>query len=150
MATPFFCDFSCVFMCGAFSLWFHVSSCVVRCFYDFHVCVFICIWILCGGEYLDTVDNLLMEEILHHLGCIGPCDQWNKQLYFILSSGARFLPSTIARIDSWELCFDSTRGGAWSGPEWVESFVWPHSSFCPEKSNVITFLRWHHVDTQKM
>ena len=85
--------FSCVvpFLCD-----FHVSSCVVRFFYDFHVCS-------CVFEYFvvaNTVDDLLMEEILHHLGCIGPCDQWNKQLYFILSSGARFLPSTIARIDS--------------------------------------------------
>ena len=35
---------------------------------------------------------LLMEEILHHLGCIKPCKYWDK---LPTSTGAGFLPSTV-------------------------------------------------------
>jgi len=34
---------------------------------------------------------LLMEKILHHLGCIKPCKSW----IFTISTGAGFLPSTV-------------------------------------------------------
>ena len=34
---------------------------------------------------------LLMDEILHHLGCIKPCKSWENYL----STGAGFLPSTV-------------------------------------------------------
>ena len=30
------------------------------------------------GVYLNNYIILLMEEILHHLGCIKPCKQWDK------------------------------------------------------------------------
>ena len=41
---------------------------------------------------------LLMEEILHHLGCTKPCKQWDK---LPTSTGAEFLPSTVAPKDWW-------------------------------------------------
>ena len=37
---------------------------------------------------------LLMEEILHHLVCIKPCKKWD--ILFYVSTGARFLPSTVS------------------------------------------------------
>ena len=36
---------------------------------------------------------LLMEEILHHLGCVKPCAYWGKLP--TVSTGAGFLPSTV-------------------------------------------------------
>ena len=36
-----------------------------------------------------------MEEILHHLGCIKPCKQWDKLRINYLSTDAGFLPSTV-------------------------------------------------------
>ena len=35
---------------------------------------------------------LLMEKILHHLGCMKPCKSWDK---LPTSTGAGFLPSTV-------------------------------------------------------
>ena len=36
-----------------------------------------------------------MEDILHHLGCIKPCKQWDKLRINYLSTDAGFLPSTV-------------------------------------------------------
>ena len=38
---------------------------------------------------------LLMEEILHHLGCIKPCKLWN--IYHINWCSPDFLPSTVVQ-----------------------------------------------------
>ena len=46
---------------------------------------------------------LLMEEILHHLGCVKPCKSWDK---LQISTGAWFLPSTV-----WWCCGDSWNSG---------------------------------------
>ena len=39
---------------------------------------------------------LLMEEILHHLGCIKPCEWWGK---LPTSTGAGFPPPTVCKFD---------------------------------------------------
>ena len=46
----------------------------------------------------DTVVILLREEILHHLGCIKPCELWDIHHINWL---AGFLPSTVWRMLSW-------------------------------------------------
>ena len=40
---------------------------------------------------------LLMEEILHHLGCMKPC----RNGIFSILTGAGFLPSTVCYHDTW-------------------------------------------------
>ena len=56
-----------------------------------------------GNHTLSNLNILLMEEILHHLGCIrSPVN--NKINY--LSTGAGFRPSTVAlKIDPWKRRF---------------------------------------------
>ena len=48
------------------------------------------------GHWLGYLSNgylgiLLMEEILHYLGCINPCKSWDK----LATAGAGFQPSTV-------------------------------------------------------
>ena len=55
-------------------------------------------WLVQGGRVEQewkfwTHDILLMEEILHHLGCIKPC-KYNG--IFTISTGAGFLPPTVS------------------------------------------------------
>ena len=42
---------------------------------------------------------LLMEEILHHLGCIKPCAYWGKLP--TVATAAGFLPSTVWMVSWW-------------------------------------------------
>jgi len=55
-------------------------------------------------------DILLMEEFLHHLGCIKPYEYWD-----IPSTGAGFLPSTVSPDQS--ALFESTL---------LESMIFPN------------------------
>ena len=45
-------------------------------------------------QAVSGLGNTMMEEILHHLGCIKPCNQWDNSL----SPGTGFLPSTVVKI----------------------------------------------------
>ena len=52
-------------------------------------------------SHKNPEEILLMEEILHHLGCIKPCKYWDK--LFAISTGDRRIsePSTVWRESEW-------------------------------------------------
>ena len=52
---------------------------------------FTCFFFFWGGEDFHPQLILLMEEILHHQGCIKPCKLWDK---LPTSTGVGFQPST--------------------------------------------------------
>ena len=73
-----------------------------------------------GALSLVVVIVLLMEEILHHLGCTNPCKYWDK---LPTSTGAGFQPSTVPIVSIvvfFNGCFWWTKG-TWFG--WVTRWL---------------------------
>ena len=61
---------------------------------------------------------LLVEEILNHLGCIKPCEYWDKLIY--LSTGAGFFPSTVSS------CFHHKPDLDPNSSNWSVGVNWSH------------------------
>ncbi len=58
---------------------------------------------------LSPIDHLpLMEEILHHLGCIKPCKQWDKLPINWCRISSWFLPSTVVQASGTFVTKDGT------------------------------------------
>ena len=97
------------------------------------------------GRHYAYVDILLMEEILHHLGCIDPCKQWDKlsinwcRISAINSTMIMtyFLPFQVSKRKT---CAKACRVGA---TEVVETLGFNHCSFPPKKiSSEIHFEKY--------